>query len=170
MIRRLEEADVRELCSFLSKLSQEDPDSGMVGAPSEDLLASQIGMGLKSWVAFEGKKLLAVLGPEMRGVREVGGEVRTFSLYNRLAVDHALYSLSPLDTLAIARDLTLAAADDTQAAGNPPDDIYVIGPTNSRGASWCRLLGMKETAKGKTSEFWLEFKLIWERCKATEAL
>lgn len=164
-VRRLAEADCQKLHDFLAVLVVEDPASGMVEAHDKDFLEAQVKDGIRSWVALDGTKLVGILGPEGRGEREVDGKARTFCLFCRLAVDHTLYTTSQADAVAISKALTLAAADDIQAS-DPPDDIRVIGPANSRGASWCRnYLKMTETKMGGTSEFICPFEEIWDRCK-----
>lgn len=168
-IARMTEADAQGVHDFLANLFQQDVETGGVGAPSVDLLAAQVKDGVPTWVAIEAGKIVGVLGPEMRGVRRMpDGILRTFSFFNRLAVDYTLYKTSRREAIRVARELTVAAANDLQA--NPPDDIRVQGPTGSRGASWCRLLKFAETVQGGSSEFWLEFKDIWDRCKGTETI
>ena len=170
-IKRLHEADAGVAHAFLSKLFKEDPETGGEGAPTADFLAAQVNDGLASWLAFDGSKLLGVLGPRQGGIRVMpDGGKRTFHHYNRLAVDYGLYKESRGSALDIALKLTVAAADDAKKAGELPDDIRAVGPTNSRGSSFCRLLGFEEIRRGRESEFWLETELIWERCKAAEAL
>jgi len=168
-ITRMAEADTQGVRDFLANLFQQDIETGGVNAPSVDLLTAQVKDGVLSWVAVEAGKIIGVLGPEMRGTRIMpDGTTRTFSFFNRLAVDHTLYKANRRKAIRVARELTVAAANDLQA--DPPDDIRVQGPINSRGSSWCRLLKFDETSRGGSSEFWLPFKDIWERCKGTEAL
>lgn len=170
-IRRLRETDAQRVRDFLANLFQQDLETGGIDAPLVDFLIAQIRGGLATWVCIEGGKLLGILGPAMAGSRAMPeGNMKTFVHFNRLAVDHTLYKTSKSEAIRVARELTVAAADDIQASGKLPDGILVTGPTASRGASWCRLLGFEEQMHGDESRFWLPFNLIWERCKATEAL
>jgi len=168
-IQRLAEKDAIPVSAFLDKLYKEDVESGGTQAPTSDVLTSQARDNVRTWVAISDGKVVGVLGPEARGVRTTEDrKERTFHNFRLLAVDYGIYSTSVKDAIQIARELTLFAADEIRDEGALLDDIRIEGPTNSRGASWARLLGCKETAYKGYSEFWLETSLIWERCKATE--
>jgi len=170
-IQRLAEKDALPVYAFLDKLFKEDPESGTGAGLSLDTLSTQARENVRTWTATSEGKVVGILGPEARGVRFMpDGKERTYHYFNLLAVDYTLYSKSVKDAIQVARELTLTAADDIRDAVALLDDICVVGPTNSRGASWCRLLGFKEIQDKDRSEFWLDTNLIWERCKATEAL
>lgn len=173
MIRRLTEADVKTVQPWLKNVYQEDPETG--GNP--DVLMSQDKMKQiaqedgEFWVCIENGEPVGVLVSSGVGQQELEkGKAVFFNVFCLLAIDYALYQVSRGEATRVARELTLAAADDLTARGDAKEYIYVYGPTDSRGASWCRLLKMEETArKGGTSTFLLPFKEIWERAKATEA-
>jgi hypothetical protein len=165
MIKRLTLADCAKLSTFLDANFKADPSVGTATAPSKDFLETQL-VKAPTWVCEESEKFLGVLGPAFFGERLVDGEKRTFVHFDRLVVDYALYLASPSEAIRVARELTLAAADDIQAEG-PPDDILVFGLKDSRGGHWCELLGMKVLeANGSYCTWVLPFKEIWDRAKA----
>jgi len=162
MIRRLTITDAKALNLFLDRNFRADVLSGGTDAPPEEALKAQVAIA-PTWV-YDDAGIVGVLGPAMFGERLVDGVKRAFVWFNRLVVDYAIYGTSRDQALQIARDLTLAAADDILAE-RPVDDILVVGPTDSRGASFCRLLKFTETLNGNESHFECPFKEIWDRAK-----
>ena len=167
--RRLTEQDAQEAHDFLGKCFAEDPEFIGNVAPLKEKLAEQVHKGMPTWVAISAGKIIAIFGPRMAsGIRKMpDGKLRTFSYYNRLVIDYAIYEASHSDAIQIAKALSLAAADDLRDMGDSVDDILVTGPKNCKGAAWARLLGFEEEPrKGKIGRWWLESKLIWERLEA----
>lgn len=168
MIRRLTKADVKKVRPWLHKLYQDDPETGGDADTlmSEDRMKQLAQENAELWVCVEGGKPIGVLyspGASKDVVLETG-ETVSVNLFNLLAVDYQLYQVSPQDTARIAGELTLFAANDLTAHSRAQEYIYVIGPTKSRGASWCRdYLKMKECRRGNQSHFWMLFKDIWAR-------
>lgn len=175
MIRRLAEADATKVRIFLKRTFEDDPEAGgntdSVWSTDHLKQVAQEDGPTILWVCIEGGQTVGILSYRGQGKRELdNGKRVTFNAFDLLAVDYSLYQVNRREAIRIARELTLFAADDLTASGEAADYIYVFGPTDSRGSSWCRLLGMKEEAMGNQSHFLLEFKLIWERTKATENL
>ena len=167
MIRRLETADCAALSPWLDAQFAADPASGGVVGPSAEKLESQVNKGLLTWVA-EDKGITGVLGPAIFGEWvNLKHEKRSYVLFGRLMVDKAIYDKSEQQAAELARDLTIAAADDIEASGLTPDDILVRGPVDSRGGHWAERLGMNLITETGRSALWqLDFKDIWERAKA----
>jgi len=170
MIRRLTAADADSVPTFLNHQYVLDPASGGTQAPSRDWV-QKLGNEGMAWLAEEGGAIVGMLGPALFGVRvdKPGGPKITFVYFYLLAVEYTLYGTARDEARRIARELTLAAADDIQGSGKVPDEIRVGGPKESRGGHWCVELGMELIEeRGGYCTWRLPFALIWERAKATE--
>lgn len=166
-IRRLTRADAKKVATWLKKTYEDDVLSGGdPSVPSADSIELWADRGA-TWVCIESHKLIGLLHAVGQGTMLAGDKTFTFTLFNLLAVDYALYTTSKQQAIEVASQLTIGAADDIRDHDRMTDLIRVIGPKDSRGASWSRLLGMSEiTHKGSYGEWLLPFKLIWERVEA----
>jgi len=169
MIRRASPQDAKAIVPFLKRVFTDDLETG--GHPEQQSKDwwSQATEGENVWLAVEKGKVVGVLGPGLKMTHDsVEHGVRICTLFTLLVVDDSLYKAQRSEAIRVARELTLGAADDLRDSGRMTEYIFVYGPTNSRGASWARLLGMKEKVGTTHSEFWLPFKDIWENARATE--
>lgn len=181
-IRRLAAADCQELSTFLARNFRDDVLSGGRDAPTKDFLQAQLSKA-ESWVAVEGGVIVGVLGPVMHGEQEINGQlsaiflekfslvvkvgtIRTFSYYDRLVVDFSIYKTSKADALRIAKELGLGRQQEAETTGTLSDDFVSEGLTKSRGASFCRLLGMAEEVRGEESKFIMPCSLVKSRLAA----
>lgn len=171
IVRRLTEADAGKAASWLKKLYQDDPESGgnpdIVSSDSIEMWAERE----LTWVCVEGSSSLGIIHSAGQGIMLEGDKLSTFTLFTILAVDFGLYSASKEQAIEVSKQLTLAAMNDLRDSGRMTDFIRVIGPKDSRGASWTRdYLKFEEIpTKGNYGEWRLPFNLIWERIEAVKS-
>lgn len=166
-IRRLTEADAEKVHAFLARLFAEDPETGGVNVPTVDKLAMLAGeKNIDIWVAIENGKPVGILagqGWTERSFEEFGVGKVEVNYFNLLAIDHRIYAASRVRAAEIARDLSRQAYTDLKASKGMKEYFYVRGPKNSRGAHWCRLMGMEEHSTGKRSAEWLmHWNKLWD--------
>jgi len=169
MIRRITKADATQVATFLRNTFRDDVLSG--GNPNwwtADMMRAAADRGVVWWVAIEGGKPVGVLaGEHGNAFFTEGGVTYECNYFSLLAVSPALYQASKAEARRVARELTVAAANDLRDSGLMKEMLWIMGPTQSRGASWCRELGMAETVHQGYSEFRLPFRDIWDRAQAT---
>ncbi len=168
MIRRLAVADCQEVDAFLNRTYRDDPLAGGMEMPRKDTFEALVADDVPVWVCIERGVVVGIVGPPSFGERELeAGKKSTFVIFNQLTVDKSIYDTSKASALRIAKELSLAAVDYIQAT-RPPEEILVVGPKDSRGASWARdYLGMELLEeRGSQHVYRLKFSDIRARINA----